>query len=359
MFSEKHRAALAQRLKRKDGATNQSVSENGVKKLKTKSWVEEKNSSIKSKSGGKDVRPTNGVTLDLAKGRLKQRVKASNQLSLNEKSQKLREESTSRLAFSQFRSINEYLYSNSSSKVAGYMDADTFHAYHSAYSTLASKWPVKPIDTIITMMSKYYTNHGQGQTFADMGCGDKPMIAAAFPNAKVYSFDLYSNNEKITKSCVTSVPMIADSSVHCVVYSLSLMNTNVVDVIKEGTRILKNSGHLIIAEVASRFQPSKVNVTHGKDGEEQEGDKLGVPDSVQSFGRKLEKYFNLKLKRMEYLKPNDYFVVFDFVKVLPKANPAADVESGAIDKKNKKNRTKPDSNFVPEIKLNPCLYKPR
>ena len=236
-------------------------------------------------------------------------------------------------------------------------------------------------------MDKLYPGLGKGQVFADMGCGDKPIIAEHFTNATVHSFDLYSTDERITKSCITSVP-VEGNSCHCVVYSLSLMNTNVGQVIKEAVRILKNSGHLIIAEVASRFQHQHVvkegksvqkndksilknqksvekNEKNEKSVQKNEKNEKSVQkngrneksdpkddsncDSLNSFSRKLQKHFNLKLKRIEYLKPKDYFVIMDFVKVKK-------IDEGEGEKKLIRNKLIAK---IPEIKLNPCLYKPR
>ena len=357
MFTAKHQSKLAQFLKRKPtsdggGSTPAKVRKN----VGTNSMT----SVPKSTGHGKQTTDNDSKSHKsyevIPEKRRKNAKKSVGQISLKSKSETLTEESKNRLAFSLFRSINEYLYSNSSDDVLNYMNEDTFNSYHSAYSILASKWPVKPIDVIIEWMDKIYANQGKGQTFADMGCGDKPMIAEHFVNAKVHSFDLYSSDGRITKSCITSVP-IEDNSCHCVIYSLSLMNTNVRDVMKEAARILKNSGHLIIAEVASRFQPQKM-VGDKSDQEKLDGGKSDVKatncDTVHSFGRKLQKHFNLKKKRLEYLKPNDYFVIMDFVKVKGKLINKSDDEEETTKKKTKKIITK-----IPEIKLNPCLYKPR
>ena len=69
---------------------------------------------------------------------------------------------------------------------------------------------------------------------------------------KINSFDLYALNEHVTVADVKNVP-IKDESMDVVVFCLSLMGTNLADFILEANRILKQNGHLKIAEVRSRF----------------------------------------------------------------------------------------------------------
>lgn len=63
----------------------------------------------------------------------------------NERSQKLRNSSLERLMEAQFRSMNEYLYSNSSMMALSYMDKNLFEKYHQAYRKIVERWPVKPL----------------------------------------------------------------------------------------------------------------------------------------------------------------------------------------------------------------------
>jgi ubiquinone/menaquinone biosynthesis C-methylase UbiE len=99
------------------------------------------------------------------------------------------------------------------------------------------------------------------------------------------------------------------------------MASNLSPVMKEASRIVKTGGHVIIAEVASRFEA-----------------KGPETDTVESFKSKLEKYFGLHVKSEEKLPPNSFFLVFKFVKkeFQPKLREA-----------------------TPSISLEACHYKPR
>lgn len=229
---------------------------------------------------------------------------------------KLAKACNDRLAFSQFRSINEYLYSHSSKDAQSYMDETIFDKYHTAYDEIAAKWPVKPIDEVITLMETIYPHQGNGFVFADMGCGSKPLIKQHFGLAEVHSFDLVSTDKDIVKADIANVPL-EKKACNCVVFCLSLMGTNVKDYILEANRILKRGGNLIIAEVSSRFE--------------------GEDENLQSFVKKLEKGYGFRLKSEKRLPPNDFFVLLQFNRV----------------KSAEKLKTQAD------LFLKPCIYKPR
>jgi hypothetical protein len=79
------------------------------------------------------------------------------------------------------------------------MNPDSFTKYHETYREIAEKWPVKPIDHIIEMIKGMKQKN---LVISDMGCGDKPMIAEAFPGLTVHSFDLISTDERISPSSI-------------------------------------------------------------------------------------------------------------------------------------------------------------
>lgn len=60
---------------------------------------------------------------------------------------------------------------------------------------------------------------------------------------EVYSFDLVSRNPRVTACDMASVPL-KDSSVHVVVFCLSLMGTNLADFLREAHRVLAPGGLL-------------------------------------------------------------------------------------------------------------------
>lgn len=223
-----------------------------------------------------------------------------------------------RLAFSQFRAVNEYLYSHHSGQARSYMDEDTFVKYHQAYDELAEKWPVKPIDEVLKIMvERYPSKRGAGYTFADLGCGPRAMIKNHFKKATVHSYDLVATGADIVQADSASLPL-ADGVCDCVVFCLSLMGTNLRDQLAEAVRVMKKGGSLIIAEVTSRFEEDEA-------------------DSVESFVKKLAE-FGFKLKLEKKLPPNDYFVLFRFKLIKTTGINAAK---------------------LPLLTLKPCVYKPR
>lgn len=240
-----------------------------------------------------------------------------------DRSQKLSEASRKQLAFSFFRSLNQTLYTSASEEATSVMDEENFEKYHEAYSEIVNKWPVKPAHHLIKKVQGLFGKNPAGKVLADMGCGDKPMIAEAFPSCTVYSFDLVSKDERITPCNLSKIPL-KNESVDVVIFSLSLMGKDLNRILHEGTRILREGGHLYIAEVASRFEPD-------------EGEQT---DTLESLSSKLRKHFHVKKRGVEKLPPNNFFVVLHFVK------------SGTDHAETKKKD-------LPEIHLKACQYKPR
>lgn len=136
-------------------------------------------------------------------------------------------------------------------------------------------------------------------------------------------------------------------TVDIVVYSLSLMPTNLKDVLREANRVLKpNSGQMLIVEVASRFADYQsgvadrrgANIVSKKKMASEEGAQNGNPDQLR-FAGDLKPY-GFKLTGSEQLPPNGFFVFLSFKKT-------ANVEELTV-----KSR-------LPEISLKACLYKAR
>ncbi|VDP28728.1 unnamed protein product [Soboliphyme baturini] len=154
-----------------------------------------------------------------------------------------------KLKGSQFRFINEKLYSCSSQEAQEWFGSDKnlCAAYHEGYRIQVSKWPIDPLDLIITdikKMPRFYK-------IADMGCGEARLSQSV--KQKVHSFDFCQLNDRITPCDICHVPL-ADESMDIVIFCLSLMGTNITDLIMEGHRILKKNGLLKIMEIISRFE---------------------------------------------------------------------------------------------------------
>ncbi|XP_015788783.1 25S rRNA (adenine(645)-N(1))-methyltransferase [Tetranychus urticae] len=221
------------------------------------------------------------------------------------------------LEYSQFRAMNEFIYSNNSRSGFDYMkDADRFNKYHEAYEEIVRKWPVKPVDYIVKKIEEFAGPDWEKEwVIADLGCGKKPTIKQKLPKAKVHSFDAVSRHHDIIASDITKVPL-EDHSIDIAVYSLSLMATNIKDLICEANRLLRKKGILMIAEVSSRFED----------------------ESVDKFQEKLKQY-GFEVVEKQFLPPNDFFVFILATK--------------------KKSLKKENISELPAITLKPCLYKPR
>ncbi len=135
------------------------------------------------------------------------------------------------------------------------------------------------------------------------------------------------------------------ATVDAAVYSLSLMPTNLKDIVREANRILKPGGQLLVVEVASRFadyqsgsadRRGSLNVAKK---EASDGGKEKVNLDLQRFAADLKPYGFL-LTASEPLPPNGFFLYLAFKK------------TGDAERLTPKSR-------LPEIVLKACLYKAR
>lgn len=218
------------------------------------------------------------------------------------------------MSSSLLRLIDEKLYTSDTSTIS--INKEEFAAYHEAYSKTSENWPTKPIDFIVKFIKKrLFTKRPVNKfKFADVGCGQEPTLKMRLPpKANVKSFDLVSSHEDVIAANMDQLPL-DNESVHCVVYSLSLMARNLGHILIEAKRVLKTKGSLIIVEVTSRFQ--------GK---------------ARRFIAKVER-LGFKQQSMTELKPNAYFTFFHFTKL--------------------DNRFDYPNSFL-NIELKPCVYKAR
>lgn len=209
-----------------------------------------------------------------------------------------------RLESARFRYLNEKLYTTTSSEAWELFqeDPESFDVYHKGFKNQVLKWPVNPLDIIISDILK----GPKHWVVADFGCGEAQM-AQTIPN-QVHSFDLVAANDKVTACDMASVPL-AMKVVDVVVFCLSLMGSNIHDFLKEANRVLRIGGMLYVAEVESRCQ------------------------NTQEFLKNIER-FGFQLKENSSQK---YFFLAKFNKIQnlsPKAT-------------------------IPRLYLKPCLYKKR
>jgi len=162
---------------------------------------------------------------------------------------KLHEKSWKKLSGARFRFINEQLYTIGGEEAYSTFQADPslFDAYHEGFREQVTGWPTNPVDVFIETLSSAPPSWVVG----DFGCGDATLAQSARVRCKVHSFDLVARNELVTACDTASVPL-PDAACSACVFSLALMNTNYVDSLIEGHRVLKVGGMMLVAEVKSR-----------------------------------------------------------------------------------------------------------
>jgi ribosomal RNA-processing protein 8 len=158
------------------------------------------------------------------------------------------------LSGSQFRMLNELLYTNTSHKALSKFKADPslFKQYHAGFESQSQQWPTNPVNEC----RKFLVSFKNLKTIADFGCGTAK-IAKSFensPDRKVYSFDLVDGGDPLITPCnIASVPL-PDGTLDCVLFNLSLMGVDWPKFIQEAFRCLKKNGVIYIAEVTSRIK---------------------------------------------------------------------------------------------------------
>ena len=221
----------------------------------------------------------------------------------------LRSKVARKMEGARFRWINEQLYTTTGNKAKQMFDEDPslFDVYHSGFATQVSKWPLNPLDKIIA----YVRSLPADFVIADFGCGEARLAQSV--SHTVHSFDLVATNSSVTACDMAHVPL-PKRSVNVAVFCLSLMGSNVSDFIREARRVLKNGGVLKICEIASRME------------------------SVEEFIANVE-LFGFKLIKTDTI--SKMFLDFEF---RVKSNKDVARSSGCS---------------VPNIHLNPCIYKRR
>lgn len=259
--------------------------------------------------GNSEVTETTEI-VDRKKARFKQLLEKSSSLrrpiNTSSTGNKLRDRMLERLKAAQFRYLNEKLYTSSGSEAQQLFqnDPNAFETYHQGYQLQVKKWPVNPLDVIIKKIMKMPKTH----TIADLGCGEAA-LSRRVPH-KVRSFDLVATAPGVEACDMARTPLLS-ASMDVTVYCLALMGTDLTQYLLEANRVLKMGGHLLIAEVESRF------------------------DKVEDFAKEVER-LGFKLKQLD--KSNKVFYFMEFTKI---RDPPV--------KKAK----------LPALTLKPCLYKRR
>ncbi|NXL39578.1 RRP8 protein, partial [Glaucidium brasilianum] len=168
----------------------------------------------------------------------------------------LRARMEQRLLGARFRYINEQLYSCTSREAARLFqsDPDAFEIYHRGFAQQVGRWPENPVNRIV----RYLRRRPASLVVADFGCGDCTLASSV--RNKVHCFDLVPLSPLVTVCDMAKVPL-AGESVDVAVFCLSLMGTNLQEILEEANRVLKPGGTLLVAEVASRFEDTRAFVS--------------------------------------------------------------------------------------------------
>lgn len=183
-----------------------------------------------------------------------------------------------------FRSINEHLYTHSSQDALAMIQKEPqlFDEYHSGFRQQVRKWPKNPVDRIAELLLGAKGKKGSydvraakspGALIVDMGAGEAGLARTLSPHGfHVLSYDLVDTPDGWVRgadaAAVGTLPLPGTTAplglvwtdtgpspamVDVVVFCLSLMGTNWVDMLTEAWRILRPQGELIVAEVTSRL----------------------------------------------------------------------------------------------------------
>jgi len=190
----------------------------------------------------------------------------------------------SSLQGARFRSINEHLYTHSSQEALAMIqnEPQLFDEYHKGFRQQVRKWPKNPVDRIVELLLGVKGKIGAldiraakipGALIVDMGAGEAGLARTLVPHGfHVLSYDLVNTPDGWVRgadaAAVGTLPLPGTMAplglvwtdigpspavVDAVVFCLSLMGTNWVDMLTEAWRILRPRGELIVAEVTSRL----------------------------------------------------------------------------------------------------------
>lgn len=259
-----------------------------------------------------------------------------------------------RLTGSRFRILNEELYTSTSTTAFQrfQQNPSLFDEYHEGFRHQVEQWPINPVTIIVEQLTQLYLTKRKAEksnkimkkiVVADFGCGEAElakqllMIRDSGNNTcpfTVHSFDLVAkgpNAELITACDAAHTPLPA-ATVDYGIFCLALMGTNLADFIREGHRVLKPDGSLLIAEVRSRFESATLSTMETKKNKSNQDVIKSSESSLQEFIQVLDQ---LGFETYHTDRTNTMFVLLNL----------------------KKNGKKPKKDLKYTAK--PCIYKRR
>lgn len=151
-----------------------------------------------------------------------------------------------------FRMINEDLYTAPTQVAAKKFrnEPGLFSIYHKGFSDQVKQWSAQPFDLIKEFLEQPEIRK-QVKKIGDIGCGQARLAKEFGKQFQIQSFDIGcmpEDKELVTIADMIRLP-VKDGEFDMVVYSLSLMGTNIDQILLEANRVLKEGGILYIIEV--------------------------------------------------------------------------------------------------------------
>ena len=308
-----------------EGSKERLPERGGIEKppMPAKTAIEKEGNTLKRANFGKDSAPAR-----ISGGGALQSSKAP--LSPSTELTPLQSSMRQKLISSRFRSLNETLYTTSSTSSYELFSQNPgfFTEYHEGFRRQVTSWPENPVDGFVRWIrergnvgawgsrlstqksqsnnykiEKDKQRHSQNMhpnsngveplprnfrtgicTIIDLGCGEAKLseILSSSPSPtpstkslslRIQSFDLATASQLVTAADIRSLPL-PESSVDIAIFCLALMGTNWIEFVEEAYRVLRWKGECWISEVSSRFgrvKPRQVEHSVGKRMKEKDG----------------------------------------------------------------------------------------
>jgi len=122
-------------------------------------------------------RKENGLSINKLREMLDTEDRADEKKKKTKTIASMADEARAKLAASRFRYLNEQLYSQPSNAAVKLFNSDStlFTAYHQGYQHQAQRWPLDPLNVMITDLLRQDST----SVVADLGCGERGWLGAS------------------------------------------------------------------------------------------------------------------------------------------------------------------------------------